>query len=101
MIALLPLAAHHAAFNPTKLLTIAVVGLNRPCLAGRRYPQLHRHQQITRCPVLRATMWGVNPEYQDKAITFEVIAAPRVANVTISELPISRSVRIHQSVAFT
>ena len=98
MIALRPLAAHHAALNPTKLRDIAVIGLNRPCLAGGRRPQIHRHLEITRRPVFRATVWGVDPEHQNKAIAFEVNAASRIANVTIRQLPISRTVRIHQPV---
>ena len=77
-----------------------MIGLNRPDLAGRGFPLVHAQQQIARCPLFRVTVWGVDPEDQDKAIAFQMHPRATVADGTIRNRAIASSVRIDQAISF-
>src|SRR5438093_11589563 len=98
MIALRSFATHRAALDPTKLLDIAVIALNRPNLARRGTSLVDRHQFIARGPIFRVTVWGVDPKEQDEAIAFEVNARASATDRTLAKWPIAASVRIDQSI---
>src|SRR5204863_9049202 len=80
MVALCPFRAHGTAFDTTKLLEVAMIGLNRPTLARGRAALVHRHQRIAGRPIFRVTVWGVDPKHHDEAIAFEMYSGARFAN---------------------
>src|SRR5512138_3452549 len=100
MIALRSFATHHAALDIAELLDVAMIRLNRPNLTRCGRALVHRHVLIAGGPVFRVTVWGVDPKYQDKAITFEMHACAAVANRAVGQWPVARAVRVDQSVGF-
>ena len=100
MVALRPFRTHGTAFDATKLLEVAMIGLNRPNLARGGRALGHGHQRVAGRPIFRVTVGGVDPKHQDEAIAFEMYAGARFANVTRSQGSIARSVRIHQAIVF-
>ena len=98
MIPLRPCAPHHTALDPTKLLNITMIGLNGSNLTGRGRPALHGHQQIACGPVLRVTVWGVDPEDQDKARAFEMHPRATVLDSAVGQPTIAASIRSNQAI---
>src|SRR5215210_9136023 len=85
MVALCPFRAHGTAFDTTKLLEVAMIRLNRPNLARGRATLVHRHQFVTRRPVFRVTVWGVDPKHQNEAIALQMYPRPSFANGALSQ----------------
>src|SRR5215207_2594137 len=100
MVSLRPFRTHGTAFDTTKLLEVAMIGLNRPNLAGRGTALVHRHQFVAGRPVLRVTVWGVDPKHQNEAITLQMHPRPSFANGALSQRSVAAAVRIHQAIVF-
>lgn len=76
-----------------------MIRLNRPDPASIARAAIHRHQQVVRCPVLRVTVWSVNPKYQDEAIAFAMDARAGIADVAVFECSVAAPVGVDLAVS--